>query len=220
MFKKSANCKNISKNLDKDTNIQNLQSPYKNAYVVTSVAGGGKSTFLSLAKENFSVLSADELGHRLLLKHSKKLSFIFGDEILIDGVVDRKKLGDIVFFDDKKRLILNEFMHKRIKRAIYHFAFCMEKIKRPYFIEIPLFFESEQRYDFDKIILVYAPKKECLKRLKARSGYSNKKALRILNSQIDINTKLKNSTFVLKNTKTKNDFIKLCKRFLRSIDDI
>lgn len=207
-------------NTAKTNEIYTHKSPYKNAYVVTSVAGGGKSTFLSLAKKRFKTLSADELAHKLLLKHSKKLSLIFGNEILSGNAIDRKKLGDMVFNDKSKLKLLNDFMHPRIKRLIYFFANHNERLNKPYFIEIPLFFESKQKYDFDKIVLIYAPKKECLKRLKARSGYSNKKALRVLNSQLDINTKLKKSTFVLKNIGTKNDFIKLCERFLRSIDDI
>ena len=71
-------------------------------------------------KIGFKVISADEIGHNLLEDKSiiKKLVRIFGNRIITDGAIDRKKLGKSVFSDYKNLKKLNEVLHPEIRKKI------------------------------------------------------------------------------------------------------
>ena len=65
-------------------------------------SGSGKSTLakaLVLYNENAINIDIDEIGHDVLMKKEVKeeLNNCFGDTIIIDNIVDRKRLGEIVF---------------------------------------------------------------------------------------------------------------------------
>lgn len=65
-------------------------------------SGSGKSTLakaLVLYNENAINIDIDEIGHDVLMKREvkKELNNCFGDTIIIDNIVDRKRLGEIVF---------------------------------------------------------------------------------------------------------------------------
>lgn len=78
---------------------------------VCGKTGSGKSTItkiLSEMRDDVIVCDLDKIGHYVLTKEEviKELVSIFGDRIIIDNQIDRKKLGKIVFADesDMKRL--------------------------------------------------------------------------------------------------------------------
>ena len=65
-------------------------------------SGSGKSTLAKLITEkhpNALHVEVDKIGHKALLNERVKEELIksFGEALLVDGNVDRKKLGDIVF---------------------------------------------------------------------------------------------------------------------------
>jgi dephospho-CoA kinase len=68
---------------------------------ITGKSGSGKSTYAQqLAEENgFRVVHIDEISHAIMTLPSvkTKLVGIFGNEIIKDGTVDRKYLGDLIF---------------------------------------------------------------------------------------------------------------------------
>ena len=68
---------------------------------ITGKSGSGKSTYARhLAEENgVRVVHIDEISHAIMSLPSvkAKLIGIFGNEIIKDGTVDRKYLGDLIF---------------------------------------------------------------------------------------------------------------------------
>ena len=68
---------------------------------ITGKSGSGKSTYArQLAEENgFRVIHIDQVSHGImnLPAIKAKLVDIFGDEVIKDGSVDRKYLGDLIF---------------------------------------------------------------------------------------------------------------------------
>ena len=61
--------------------------------------------------EECVVIDEDKLGHVALDNNREKLVAAFGDSIITDGKVDRKKLGPIVFSDKEKLEKLNSISH-------------------------------------------------------------------------------------------------------------
>ena len=87
---------------------------------LTGPSGSGKTSVCTAAVElGCRTINADEVYHGLLVPPSRCLDDIasfFGDEVLNeDGTLNRKILGDIVFFDKEKLSALNSISHKYVK---------------------------------------------------------------------------------------------------------
>ncbi|KPA10048.1 dephospho-CoA kinase [Candidatus Magnetomorum sp. HK-1] len=128
----------------------------------------------------------------------------FGKHILQEnGKLDRKKLSDIVFCDPEKRKILENYTHPQIALT---FISQLEKInqKNPHAIIqaiVPLMIEQNLQNLFHKVLLVYIPQKELAGRLMRRNSIDQEEAMRIINSQIPIDEKVKYADFVIDNGK-------------------
>lgn len=86
---------------------------------LTGGSGCGKSIVAKAAVDlGFKHIDADILGHKVILKPNEayyKLINEFGEEILDENrVIDRKKLGKIVFADSEKLKMLNKIVHPAI----------------------------------------------------------------------------------------------------------
>ena len=89
---------------------------------LTGNIGCGKSSLSKILEENyFDIIDADLIS-REIMNNSDLLKDVFdtfGDNIKRnDGTLDRKKLGEIVFNDDKKLIELNSLTHPAIKKEI------------------------------------------------------------------------------------------------------
>lgn len=78
---------------------------------LTGKSCSGKDYVAHLFGEEFVVIDEDKLGHVALDNNREKLVSVFGDSIITDGKVDRKKLGPIVFSDKEKLEKLNSISH-------------------------------------------------------------------------------------------------------------
>ena len=78
---------------------------------LTGKSCSGKDYVAHLFGEEFVVIDEDNLGHVALDNNREKLVAAFGDSIITDGKVDRKKLGPIVFSDKEKLEKLNSISH-------------------------------------------------------------------------------------------------------------
>lgn len=78
---------------------------------LTGKSCSGKDYVAHLFGEEFVVIDEDKLGHVALDNNREKLVAAFGDAIITDGRVDRKKLGPIVFSDKEKLEKLNSISH-------------------------------------------------------------------------------------------------------------
>lgn len=126
----------------------------------------------------------------------------FGKEVLSDdGSLDRKKLSKIVFSDPEKRKKLESFTHPRIYEEFFRQvnAIVGKDPNAVIQVETPLLIELNLQHLFDKIILVYAPRKEQIRRLTKRDGISEADAAQILAAQLPIDEKTKYADFVIRN---------------------
>nr|WP_308470411.1 dephospho-CoA kinase [Campylobacter hyointestinalis] len=163
--------------------------------------GSGKSTVINLLKlYGFSVIDADVISHKILDENVLTIEQTFGKEFVCGSKVDRKKLGALVFGDKSKLKLLEDILHPLIRDKIYKEALNLEIKGLPYFVDIPLFFEK-QGYDFNNVLLVYAPKDTLIARVMSRDKLSKKEALQRLECQLDIELKKQKASFVISNDK-------------------
>lgn len=184
--------------MQNDSLVENNNS-FKYAIALTGGIATGKSTVASLFMlHGFLSIDADKIAHKLLDIHYKDIQNLFGDEYIQDKKVLRKKLGKLIFNNIEQKRKLEEFIHPLIKKQIIQEAKVFEKQKKPYLIDIPLFFENKS-YDIDKSIVVYTPKDIQIKRLINRDNCTKDEAQIRIKNQMDIEEKKNLATYVIDN---------------------
>lgn len=175
--------------------------PYKNAYILTGGIATGKSTVCSLLKiSGFSIIDADIVGKEELENSKEELKKAFGSSIFTDGVIERKKLAQIIFDSDEQREKLNSILHPKIRASISKQAEILDKKGVPFILDIPLFFET-QGYAGKMNVVVYTPREIQLQRLCQREGLEKSQALKRIQAQMDIEEKKRRADWVIDNSK-------------------
>lgn len=203
------------------------------AIALTGCIGSGKSSVASLLKlHGYKVICADSIAHEVLESCAGEVVARFGEGILQEDLdmkvsnmkvvnmkVDRKKLGALVFSDENARKGLESILHPKIKENILTQAKELEKSCVPYFLDIPLFFESgaKARYPVAFVAVVYAPRELCLARVKKRDGLDEKSINARLNSQIDIEKKRELADFIIINTQGVKELQNEVEEFLHAL---
>ena len=173
---------------------------FKYAVVLTGGIATGKSTAISLLSlYGFRFIDADKIAHEMLDKNADKIADLFGPEYLREGKVDRGRLGKLIFADKAKREALEALLHPLIYEEIARLSEEQDRFRKPYIVDIPLFFEGD-RYPIEKSIVVYAPRQTQLERLVKREGFSEEEALQRIESQMDIEEKRRRATYVIDNS--------------------
>jgi len=185
---------------------------FKNAYVLTGGIGTGKSTVSSFLKMfGYKIIDADEISKEVFNKHIKEIENIF-------NTTDRKKIRDIVFKDKNKLQQLEDIILPEVKREILKKALILEKDNIPYFVDLPLYFEKQNYPEFNKVVVVYAPKELQLKRASKRDKSSVKDIENIINNQMDIEEKKLKADYVIDNSKDLKYLQKEIENFLKRIE--
>lgn len=175
---------------------------FKHAIALTGGIATGKSTVCSLLKlHGFLTIDADKIAHKLLDQHSSTIADMFGEQYVENGKVLRKELGKIIFSNEEEKLKLEAFIHPLIKEEIEKEAVVFEKAGKPYFVDIPLFFEK-MHYPIAKSVVVYTPKDLQVERLKKRDQIEESEALLKIGNQMDIEKKKELADLVIDNSST------------------
>jgi len=173
---------------------------FKHAIALTGGIATGKSTACSLLKlHGFLTIDADVIAHKLLDMHSGEIANMFGSQYVENGKVLRKKLGKIIFSDEKEKLKLEEFIHPLIAQEIEKESVIFEKAGKPYFIDIPLFFEK-MNYPISKCLVVYTPEGLQVQRLMKRDNIDEEEARLKISNQMDIEEKKSRADFIIDNS--------------------
>jgi len=147
---------------------------------------GGIGSGKSLAGEYFeligaTVIDSDQLARVVVERGTEgfdEILLAFGDEILLNGNLDRRKLAGLIFDDPVAKAKLEEIVHPRIQSALENIVSeCAPGTVLIY--EIPLLFETGGSNRFDYVITVSAPLEIRTKRLLERGlkGYEIEKRL-------------------------------------------
>ncbi len=87
--------------------------------------------------------------------------------------VNRPELGKIIFANPEAKKELEAFLHPKIRAAIEEASEKQDRLKYPYLIDIPLFFETSS-YPIENSVVVYTPKELQLERFMKRNGFTLK----------------------------------------------
>ena len=156
---------------------------------ITGNSGSGKSTISKLISKNYEakIIDADKIAKEMTKNNGEYLQAIrqaFGNDVIKNNELDRKKLADIVFLNkaEKEKLdgLTFEYVVEEIKKELE----ANQNLDYQYIIlDVPLLVESKLDKLCDYTIGVIAPQTEKIKRICKRDKLSKEKALQRLNSQ-------------------------------------
>ena len=152
---------------------------------------GGIGSGKSLAGEFFSELGAivvdsDQLSRDVIERGTPGFDQVvaeFGDGVLTSGLIDRKKLGEIVFADPSKRSELEAIIHPLV-RAAFDEVVSAAHSEDIVINQIPLLAETDGRSRFDYVITIKVDPAIRQARLKKR-GLSENEIVRRMAAQAD-----------------------------------
>ncbi len=177
-------------------------------YRKTAVTGGlscGKSSVCRFFKElGAHVVSADAVVHQLISSNAdlgEEIIDLLGDEVIVNGQIDRARMAKLVFKDPELLEELEEILHPRVYEEIekdYHEL--QNRPGSPLFIaEIPLLYETHGEDHYDCVISVMASREVCLKRFLASTDYDEEDFENRMSYQMSPDEKALKADFVIIN---------------------
>ncbi len=182
---------------------------------ITGGTGSGKSTLLHLFEQYGGViLDCDAIYHDLLRTNHDLLNRIENrfPGTVTDGVLDRKKLGGIVFSDEAALQGLNQITHTAVKNEVLR-----QLEAQPDLVAIDAIglFEGGLAELCHITVAVIAPTEARIRRIMARDGISEEYAQKRIASQHDDQWFIAKCDYALENDGTVEDFQTKCIAFFR-----
>jgi dephospho-CoA kinase len=172
---------------------------------LTGGIGTGKTEVSRiLADLGAEIINADVLGHQAYEPQTetwRQVVEAFGENILSEtGEVDRRKLGPIVFEDERALRRLNAIVHPRIRRMI------VERLDElgarglgAVVVEAALFIEAGWTPLADEMWVTAAPEETVIERLRARTGLDENAIRARIDSQMPQQERLRHADVILEN---------------------
>jgi dephospho-CoA kinase len=168
------------------------------------IATGKSTTLRQWQRAGAAGIDTDELAHRTLAPHAPTWGEVvrtFGTEILNDDkTVNRRKLGEIVFADEQKRLALNRIIHPVVHQM---WTGEVEKLEQQdkaevAVVSIPLLYEVAAEANFDCVVVVGCSEQTQFARL-AKKGLDETPARARISAQWPLQKKMDKADFVIWN---------------------
>lgn len=184
---------------------------------ITGGTGCGKTTLLDFVRESGGlVLDCDAIYHELLKTDGSLLTAIENrfPSCVTDGVLDRKKLGSIVFADAQALADLNRITHSAVKAKVLHLL-----QHRPSLTAIDAIglFEGGLAELCDLTVAVTAPEEDRIARLMARDSICEEYARMRISAQPSQAEFARLCDYVLENDGTALQFRSKCFAFLKQL---
>jgi dephospho-CoA kinase len=172
---------------------------------LTGNIASGKSTVARLfSAQGATIIDADDLARRAVERDMPAFNEIvkrWGSEVLSpDGYLDRTALRQRVFTDQSQLEELNRIVHPQVTRMRDRLvAQARERGDRIVVSDIPLLFERHLVDEFDRIVLVDAPRPMRLERLVRERGLSETEGMAMIAAQMPAELKRARADYVIDN---------------------
>ena len=184
---------------------------------ITGGSGCGKTTALNVIRDMGGlVLDCDAIYHRLLKTDAAMLSAIDNrcPGTVEQGVLNRKKLGAIVFADEQALLELNAITHGAVKKEVLR---QLENKPKLAAIDAIGLFEGGLAELCDVTVAITAPEKDRIRRLMARDGISEEYAKSRIAAQRSDGWFRSRCDYLLENTEKIDAFATKCVAFFKNL---
>lgn len=173
-----------------------------------NIATGKSQAAHVFAELGAHVIDADVIAHDLLVKGTRtylKVVEAFGSEILtMDGSVNRRKLGEIVFNDSERRKRLNGTVHPEVRDEVLR-RVCELEESLPggiIIVDAALLIESGHHKLYDRLVVVTCDPNLQLARIINRDGLTVEQAKARMAAQMPAVEKLKLADYTIETSGT------------------
>lgn len=178
---------------------------------LTGQTGAGKSSVSKIIhSQGIEVIDCDNVSREVVANEKRCLADIaleFSISILnMDGTLNRKRLGEMVFSDAQKLARLNELIFPYIRSFLHErIAELDEQGARVVVLDAPTLFESGMDADCDSVISVISPEPLRLNRIVVRDHLTDEEARQRIASQHDDAYYTSRSQLVIVNDKDEQE---------------
>lgn len=176
---------------------------------LTGGIGSGKTTVAKyFAEKGIPVYIADDEAKKIMDSPEviKEVQAIFDENVLTKkGLLDRKKIRNIVFHHKEILTELNKIIHPKVKIDFENWV--NQNKNAPFVIkEAAILFETNGHKLCDATILVTAPTETRIKRVMERDDTTREKILQIIKNQLSEEEKEKLATHIIINDNIQNTY--------------
>lgn len=151
------------------------------------IASGKTSVANALRDRGITVLDADAISRSVTAPGGEALPRVrevFGDQVFDGEILNRRRLGDVVFADPIKRKELEEIIHPLVIGKMQRLT--DEAQGDIVFWDVPLLYETGMDASCDEVWCVYVPEREQIRRVMKRDRMSREQALARISSQMPV----------------------------------
>ena len=185
---------------------------------LTGGIASGKSTVSKILKQDFNlpIVDADLIAREIMYPDGEAMKQIiqeFGmDFILMDGNLNRPKMGQLISNDLTAKKKLEEITHPLIyKNTKNKFEYYEAKGEALIIYDCPLLFEVHQENLVDEIIVVVTQLSTRIERLVARDGITEEEAIKKIEIQLEDSYKIERANAIIYNDGSLED-LAICVR--------
>jgi dephospho-CoA kinase len=184
---------------------------------ITGGISTGKSTFRDCLREIVPAakfFDADLAARSVaeLPEVKEEIRSQFGNEVFSEtGDLNRASLRAIVFSNATKRRALEQILHPRIRRQWMAQAEKYRNSPDFFFADIPLLYETGGEEWCERVVVVACSRKVQLDRLAKRISLKESEAEQMINSQMDLEEKIKRADHVVWNNGDRATLMKQAK---------
>ena len=169
---------------------------------LTGGIGSGKSAVCrEFERLDIPIVDADIVSREVVEPGTDGLRAIvdlFGIEILdADGTLDRARMRQLIFEDEKKRVMLESELHPRIRDRIRD---QLDAIETPYAIMcVPLLVEKHGYENIDRVLVVDCPLETQISRVMSRDSLTRQQVESIMKTQASREQRLRLADDIVEN---------------------
>lgn len=191
---------------------------------LTGSIGMGKSFVAkTFEEEGVAVFDSDAEIHKLLDRDGEGVAPVvkeFPEVLAESGEIDRRILGEIVFYDKEKLKKLESILHPLVRKKGQEFVEAEEKRDSKMIIkDIPLLFETGANRTCDFVIVVKTDDETQKERVIKREGMTEEKLEAIRALQLATEEKAKQADFVIDTDCTKEEVAEQVKKIIKQVKE-
>jgi dephospho-CoA kinase len=190
------------------------------------IASGKSSAGEIFLELGVHMIDADRVSRDLVAPSMPALEEIvkvFGPAILgEDGSLNRTALGDMIFADTEKRLVLERILHPPIAEEIDR---RVADLRRKFpegiiMVDAALTIEAGNQHRYECLIVVCAGEETQLRRLMERNGIGSVEARRKIEAQMPLAEKIAYADFVIDNDGSEEELRAEVERVFRELEKL
>ena len=171
---------------------------------ITGGIGVGKTYICNILKKmGYSIFSSDQVSKKIVSENTivrDQIRKVFGEDIIENEKISRKKLAIQVFSNKEKLKKLNEIVHPFVKKEFDNWM-SKRYDEKVVFKEAAIIFEANSHKNLDYIVCVTAKLQDRINRVMQRDKVDSDSVKKRISMQMSQIEKEKLSDFVIFNSK-------------------